>query len=324
MRLIASSLLALLPLASAAADIATLEEHLGRYLAGARASAPAADACIRANHQAWVRSVREKCKDADCRRAAYLDRLAELDGLQPGATAVKNLELPRRPTLVLVIPPAADKVAAPSNPRAVARQATGAIVDDAASAEGFVLRTDTGERLVLVQLMFLESASAARLEALARDRDAAFTASGHVIAASGDGARAFEPSRCIFIHRSGFRPHQLPFALPTDGIARAEHRSPPFHAVILRTAEPCSIREQDRLEAQRLFPVNKVFATRFGCEDGDPDPVTYTNVDAKWGFLAVHAGHSPEDADRMLARVRATGRYPGANVRRMQAVLVYP
>jgi hypothetical protein len=41
-------------------------------------------------------------------------------------------------------------------------------------------------------------------------------------------------------------------------------------------------------------------------------------------FLAVYAGETASQAEDLLARVKATGRFFGANVRRMQAVIVYP
>ncbi|HEX2190737.1 MAG TPA: hypothetical protein VHG51_17645 [Longimicrobiaceae bacterium] len=122
----------------------------------------------------------------------------------------------------------------------------------------------------------------------------------------------------------GFRPHDLSFVLPRDGVARAEARSRPFYAVLLRSARRCGIPERERLAVQAEFPGRKVFATRFEC-GGDPEnDVTYAGVDARYGFLAVYAGESRAQADSVLARVRAAGRFPGANLRRMQAVRVYP
>ena len=121
---------------------------------------------------------------------------------------------------------------------------------------------------------------------------------------------------------AGFKPHQLCFETPKDGIARAEYRSEPFYAVILRTAARCSVAEAERQQAQTQFPHNKVFATRFECDD--EETITYTNVNDQVAFLAVHAGATPEEAARLLHDVEATGRFPGANIRQMQAVLVYP
>jgi hypothetical protein len=120
------------------------------------------------------------------------------------------------------------------------------------------------------------------------------------------------------------KPHELCFERPRDGVARAEYLSESFYAVILKTTEPCMITEEERLQAQALFPRSKVFSMRFQCSDNFEENITYTNVDAKFGFIAVYAGTTLEEAKKRLAEVNATGRFPGANIRKMQAKLVYP
>lgn len=230
-------------------------------------------------------------------------------------------------------------MAAPPNPKARPAQLSGAIVDEVASGDGYVLRAADGDRHLLLPLMFIDGASATYLQILAREKDKNFRVTGHVT--SREGRTDFEPSRCIYIHRvaatadgsifpdpaqphPGFKPHQLAFATPRDGVARAEFRSQPFFAVILKTAPRCSIAEAERLRVQALFPSNKVFATRYECEDSVEEHITYTNVDPKWGFLAVHAGSTSAKGEQLLRKVVATAGFPGANLRKMQAVLVYP
>lgn len=122
----------------------------------------------------------------------------------------------------------------------------------------------------------------------------------------------------------GFRPHDLSFVLPADGAARAEDRSRPFYAVLLRSAPRCAIGERERLAAQALFPGRKVFATRFECHGDVENNVTYGGADARYGFLAVYAGETRAQAAGVLARVKETGRFPGANPRRMEVVRVRP
>ena len=121
-----------------------------------------------------------------------------------------------------------------------------------------------------------------------------------------------------------FKPHELCFATPTDGIARAEYRSETFYAIILMTSDPCSIAEAERVDVQGLFPSNKVFSMRFQCDDDVEENISYTNVNDKYGFLAVYAGMTMKEAKARLSEVKATGRFPGANIRKMQAKLVYP
>jgi uncharacterized protein len=317
--------------------LSELDEYLARYYAAARMALGHAEACLRADQQEWLHR-RNQCAGPGCIENAYMDRLAELDPLQPGATALRKETLPERPGLVWIVPPAADKVAAPANPKAVRGFLRGVLLDEVADGDGFVVRSASGERRLVVPLMFLEAATAERLSALAREPDVTFMASGHV--ATDGGRRDFEPSRCTFVHREnaplegrifpgpaphpGFKPHELAFATPRDGVARAEFRSVPFHAVILRTAARCSVKEAERREVQALFPSRKVFFPRSGCDDSPEENIAYTNVDDKFAFLAVYAGATEPEAREFLKQVKALGRFPGANVRRMQAVLLYP
>ena len=126
--------------------------------------------------------------------------------------------------------------------------------------------------------------------------------------------------------RPHFQPHNLPFETPQDQVARPEFRSAHFYAVILKTFERCKWTEKERGEIQSLFPRNKVFAPKDGCNEDDPheDPIGYTNVNPKVGFIAVYAGDTQEEAQRFLEAVKQTGKFPGANLRRMQAVLYFP
>ena len=121
-----------------------------------------------------------------------------------------------------------------------------------------------------------------------------------------------------------FKSHELCFQTPRDGVARAELLSESFYAVILKTAERCTITEDERLQTQKHFPETKVFSMRFNCDDNIEENISYTNINDKFGFLAVYAGRTLKEAKARLAEVKATGRFPGANIRKMQAKRVYP
>ena len=114
-----------------------------------------------------------------------------------------------------------------------------------------------------------------------------------------------------------FKPHQMPFRLPQNAVIWETEQ---FYAVVLKSVrnpnDDCNliVPEAERLEAQKLFPRNKVFASR--CYD--PEELFYTNIAQDQQFMAVYAGRTRAEAERMLARVRATGKYTGANLRRMQ------
>jgi uncharacterized protein len=179
--------------------LSELDEYLGRYYAAGRAELADAASCLQADQAQWLKATRNACDTGACLKTAYLNRLGELDPLQPGATAIKNLQLPRVPALVWVIGPAADKAAAPAKPNARPLTATGAIVDEVSNGDGFMLRTADGTSIPLVLLMFLDGKTPDHLAALAKQKGAIFRARGF---AAVDGTRTyFEPSRCTFIHR---------------------------------------------------------------------------------------------------------------------------
>ena len=121
-----------------------------------------------------------------------------------------------------------------------------------------------------------------------------------------------------------FAAYDLPFVLPRDGVARAEVRSEAFWAVILRSAPKCSIGERERMAAQARFPGRKVFVPHFECEEDGENNVTYSGVRADVAWVAVYAGRTRAEAAAVLRRAAATGAFPGAYLRRMRAVYVYP
>ena len=117
-----------------------------------------------------------------------------------------------------------------------------------------------------------------------------------------------------------FQPYNLQFRVPETAVI---YETEPFYAVILKSVRDPSkgndcnvfVPEAERLEAQALFPHNKVFASR--CfETGD---LYYTNVAPDQQFMAVYAGRTPAEARGVLAKVKAAGKYPGAYLRRMRA-----
>jgi hypothetical protein len=120
----------------------------------------------------------------------------------------------------------------------------------------------------------------------------------------------------------GFKPNELSFVIAAPfKFDRGRDKSEPFYAVILKSAALCSFKDDERTRAQKVFPRAKVFLHRFMCEDFG-DRVTYSNVSEKTGFVAVYAGDSEAAAQPMLALARASG-YPDANIRRMEAIVVY-
>jgi hypothetical protein len=117
-----------------------------------------------------------------------------------------------------------------------------------------------------------------------------------------------------------FKPYDLPFQMTSNAVI---YDTELFYAIILQgvkaPADECEIfvPERDRLAAQTLFPDRKVFSSR--CYE--PGEVGYSNTSNNAHFMAVYGGMTLAEANRMLAKVRATGKFPGANIRRMRAMI---
>ena len=125
-----------------------------------------------------------------------------------------------------------------------------------------------------------------------------------------------------------FQPYDLPFRVPKDSVI---YDTELFYAIVLKrvhvSAETCDkfISENERLGAEQLFPHQKVFASR---RCGDAGEVGYQNANSTDAtndhgrpseFMAVYAGTTMAEANRTLATVKATGKFPGASIRRMRA-----
>ena len=117
-----------------------------------------------------------------------------------------------------------------------------------------------------------------------------------------------------------FQSYQLPFRIPPNAVIWETEK---FYAVILKSVRDESkgsdcnvfIPEAEREAAQALFPRNKVFASR--CfETGD---LFYTGVAEDSQFMAVYAGRTRAEGLALLEKVKATGKYPGANLRRISS-----
>lgn len=181
-------------------DLSQLDEHLGRYYSAAREALGEARACVAKDQRDWLSSVRNRCKDAECLERVYLERLGELDGLQPGVTALRNIELPRVKSLAWVIAPAEDTVAAPRDPQAKPLVVEGRILDEVTDGDGYVIQDAAGGKHLVVALMFITDSSAATLETLSKDVTARYEARG-LLEVSGDGSKHFAPGACTFIYR---------------------------------------------------------------------------------------------------------------------------
>jgi hypothetical protein len=114
-----------------------------------------------------------------------------------------------------------------------------------------------------------------------------------------------------------FEPYALPFRVPKKAVI---YDTELFYAVILKSVgvseEDCNVfvSESERLQTQALFPDHKVFTSR--CTDAGE--MFFTGMNPRHRFMAVYAGTTLAEAQRMLSAAKATGKFPGANIRRMR------
>ena len=179
--------------------VSDLDEYLGRYYSAARAALGRGGACLVPNQREWLRRVRNACKDAACLENSYLQRLAELDALQPGVTALKNEKLPAVKALRWVVAPELDTVAAP--PPKVHRPlvVTGRLADEVTEGDGFVIQDARGGKFVVLASMFIDKANGVALESLSHGQQRVFEVRGEV-ESSGDGQSHFAQGACRFVY----------------------------------------------------------------------------------------------------------------------------
>lgn len=115
-----------------------------------------------------------------------------------------------------------------------------------------------------------------------------------------------------------FEPFEIAFEVPKTN---AVYSSELFYAVILQSVsnstDNCigTFSEDKRLDAQKLFPNNKVFALK--CDEFNT--TYYTGINGNFGFMAAYAGKTLTEAKAFLKTVVATGKFKGANIRRLRA-----
>ena len=123
-----------------------------------------------------------------------------------------------------------------------------------------------------------------------------------------------------------FAPHQLGFTIKDKLEFGKSYRSEQFYAVVLKSIKAagvadCSIvTEVERLEEQKMWPTRKVFASHLNCPE---ELVLYENADQNFNFLAVYAGKTLKEAQRLLNQIKVNPRYSQAYLKRMHVILEY-
>jgi hypothetical protein len=140
-----------------------------------------------------------------------------------------------------------------------------------------------------------------------------------------EGPVCYQPTvKCSSSH--SFAPYQLPFVIKEKLVFGKSYQSEEFYAVVLKSVKAvgdpdCTIvTEEERQEAQKLWPTRKVFASHLNCPE---ELVLYDNVDHNFNFLAVYAGKTLKEAQRVLTQIKANPRYSQAYLKRMRVILDY-
>ena len=180
-------------------ELSELDEYLGRYYAAAGAALGDAKVCLASDQRAWLSKVRGACKDDSCLKTSYRLRLSELDGLQPGATAVRELQLPKAPTLVAIIPPALDQVAAPRVKNLKPLSAEGKLANRVSTEDGYYVVSRGGAKHLLVGVMFFDDSTSV-LESLSKETRTDYLVRGQAEPEKSS-RHAFAQSTCRYIYR---------------------------------------------------------------------------------------------------------------------------
>lgn len=179
------------------AELSDLDDQLARYFAASREALKMANTCLVADQRHWLRTRRNTCTDAPCLRSAYRARLAELDALQPGASALK-WDLPAVPALVWILPAAEDTVAAPPLKNPEALEVLGTLRSEQPDGDGYLIDAANGDKHLVVMSMFIDDATA-MLDTLAKDSGATYRVRGQ---RARDGEqRNFDPGSCRYVYR---------------------------------------------------------------------------------------------------------------------------
>ena len=182
-------------------NLSNLDEYLGRYYGGAAETLKDGVACLKSDQRTWVKTKRDACgPKVGCLTNAYLGRLATLDGLQPGVTALKNVELPSVPTLITTIPPAADSPSAkPGKPMRV----SGKMVYETNDIynQGYAVKPDGGKpKAFIFDMDFGSSPTHETVRALTAQADNARYEVRGFVSIEGDES-GFDQGQCRYVYR---------------------------------------------------------------------------------------------------------------------------
>jgi uncharacterized protein len=178
------------------AKLSELDEHLARYYGLALQALGDGAVCVKQDQRAWVKATQKSCAaKTACLTKSYLKRLAVLDGLQPGASAVKNIELPFEPSLVAALPPENNETTPSGKPVAY----SGHVIHESTDQDnmGYAIKSADGKSHVFVLDMNIGDSIAhqAVADLIANESSTQFIVRG----TNADGG--FDEQKCRMIYR---------------------------------------------------------------------------------------------------------------------------
>jgi uncharacterized protein len=178
--------------------LSQFDEDLNRYYTTALDALKDGASCLKSDERAWVKAVRDKCgPKADCLSNGYLGRLATLDSLQPGMSAIKYVELPTAPSLIAAIPPETEPV--PSHSKKTFEM-SGHLVHEASDKNnmGYAVKPAKGAARAFVYDMSIGNSANHQIvaDAIAQEPTSRFMVRGTL---ADDGG--FADDKCRFVYR---------------------------------------------------------------------------------------------------------------------------
>lgn len=128
--------------------LSRLDWGLNSYHAASIDRFPRAKACLVRQQRAWLRGVRDACKDAACLDRAYLQRMGELADMPGGAGLLQDVDVPDVPAIAWVYGPALDTVAAPPRKGQAPMRVRGRLVQ--VVEDGAVELQSRGRRILVI------------------------------------------------------------------------------------------------------------------------------------------------------------------------------
>jgi uncharacterized protein YecT (DUF1311 family) len=181
----------------ASSELSNLDEHLSRHYEGAKYALSESETCIKSDQLQWLKSIRNICKDNICLKMAYLNRLSELNGLQPGMNTIQYIDLPRTPSLIWIIPPLEQEAAPRKSGASLKLIGKLGWAEDGSNV--YIIKTKSGGSYFL-DLPGLRGVKADRFPELAEEQSSTFMMRGQAAKVENRNIY-FDPSHCVFFYR---------------------------------------------------------------------------------------------------------------------------